>query len=181
MTYQINIFLFVFLFTGPMNAQTIVDFTETKTTKNWQVVDDVVMGGRSSGSFVLTNEGYAQFSGSVSLENNGGFSSVRHDMETLRVSPESKIRIRLKGDGNPYQFRVKHDRKEYYSYTTQFETSGEWQTLEIPLVNLYPSFRGRRLDLPNFNHITLEELRFLIGNKKPQEFRLLLESIAVVL
>ncbi len=180
MNHNITLFLTLLLFTTTMNAQTIVDFTETKTTENWQVVDDVVMGGRSSGSFMLTDEDYAQFSGSVSLENNGGFSSVRYDMETLKVSPESKIRIRLKGDGKPYQFRVKHDRKEYYSYTTEFETSGEWQTIEIPLAELYPSFRGRRLELPNFNHTALEELRFLIGNKKPQEFQLLLESIAVV-
>lgn len=178
--HQITFVLTLLLFSSTMNAQTIVDFTEIKTTENWQVVDDVVMGGRSSGSFDLTNAGYAKFSGSVSLENNGGFSSVRLDIETLNVGPDSKIRIRLKGDGNPYQFRVKHDRNEYYSYTTQFETTGEWQTVEIPLANLHPSFRGRRLDLPNFDHDTIEELRFLIGNKKPQEFQLLLESIVVI-
>lgn len=172
-------FLTLILFPSTMKAQTIVDFTETETTKNWQVVDDVVMGGRSSGAFTLTDEGYAKFSGSVSLENNGGFSSVRHDIETLKVSPENTIRIRLKGDGKTYQFRVKHNRNEYYSYTTEFETSGEWETIKIPLTNLYPSFRGRRLDQPNFNHTTLEELRFLIGNKKPQEFQLWLESISI--
>lgn len=179
-TNQLMFFLTLLLFSSPMNAQTIVDFTETKNTKNWQVVDDGVMGGRSSGSFMLTNENYAQFSGSVSLENNGGFSSVRHDMETLKVNPKSKLLLKLKGDGNPYQFRVKHNRKEYYSYTIQFETTGDWQTVEIELAELYPSFRGRQLDLPNFNHTTLEELRFLIGNKKQQEFQLLLKSITVV-
>lgn len=163
-----------------MNAQTIVNFKENPTTKNWKVVDDVVMGGRSSGSFTLSEEGYGKFAGEVSLENNGGFSSVRYDMEPLKVSPESKIRIKLKGDGKSYQFRVKHNSQEYYSYITTFDTTGDWQTLEFALADLYPTFRGRELDLPNFNHNTIQELRFLIGNKKPQDFQLLLESIEVL-
>jgi len=33
---------------------------------------------------------------------------------------------------------------------------------------LYPSFRGRKLDLPNFSHDYIEEIVFLIGNKKPE-------------
>ncbi|MGB3149360.1 MAG: CIA30 family protein [Maribacter sp.] len=162
-----------------MTAQTIVNFKENPTTNNWKVVDDVVMGGRSSGSFSLSEKGYGKFSGEVSLENNGGFSSVRYDMETLKVSPESKIRIRLKGDGKAYQFRVKHERTAYYSYITSFDTTGDWQTLEFKLADLYPTFRGRNLDLPNFDQDTIEELRFLIGNKKPQAFQLLVEYIEI--
>lgn len=162
-----------------MTAQTIVNFKENPTTNNWKVVDDVVMGGRSSGSFSLSEKGYGKFSGEVSLENNGGFSSVRYDMETLKVSPESKIRIRLKGDGKAYLFRVKHERTAYYSYITSFDTTGDWQTLEFKLADLYPTFRGRNLDLPNFDQDTIEELRFLIGNKKPQAFQLLVEYIEI--
>jgi hypothetical protein len=163
-----------------MPAQTIVNFKENQTNNNWKVVDDVVMGGRSSGSFSLSEEGYGKFSGEVSLENNGGFSSVRYAMETLNVSPKSIIRIRLKGDGKSYQFRVKHDRQAYYSYITEFNTSGDWQTLGFTLADLRPTFRGRKVDLPNFDQNTIEELRFLIGNKKTQTFVLLVESIELV-
>ncbi len=163
-----------------MPAQTIVNFKENQTNNNWKVVDDVVMGGRSSGSFSLSEEGYGKFSGEVSLENNGGFSSVRYAMETLNVSPKSIIRIRLKGDGKLYQFRVKHDRQAYYSYITEFNTTGDWQTLEFTLADLRPTFRGRKVDLPNFDQNTIEELRFLIGNKKTQTFVLLVESIELV-
>lgn len=163
-----------------MNAQTIVNFKENPTTTNWKVVDDVVMGGRSAGSFTLNGEGYGKFSGKVSLENNGGFSSVRYDMESLNVHPESRIRIRLKGDGETYQFRVKHQRKAYYSYITSFVTTGDWQTLEFKLADLYPTFRGRKLDFPNFDQNTIEELRFLIGNKKAQEFQLLIAVIEIL-
>jgi hypothetical protein len=72
---------------------------------------------------------------------------------------------------------VKHDSDTYYSYIAPFATSGEWQEIEIPLAEMYPSFRGRKLDLPNFSHNTIEELTFLIGNKKPQEFKLMIDTI----
>lgn len=162
-----------------MTAQTLVDFKENPTTNNWDVVDDAVMGGRSSGTFSLSQEGYGQFSGKVSLENNGGFSSVKYDMKTVAVKSNSTIRIRLKGDGNSYQFRVKDKRRHSYSYITTFDTTGEWQTLEFTLADFYPTFRGRKVDLPNFDGDTIEELRFLIGNKKPQRFKLLIEFILV--
>lgn len=162
-----------------MTSQTLVDFKENPTTKNWNVVDDVVMGGRSSGSFTLSDEGYGKFSGEVSLEKNGGFSSVKYDMETVMVNLSSTLRIRLKGDGNTYQFRVKDKRRHSYSYISKFETTGNWQTLEFKLADLYPTFRGRKVALPNFDQNTIEELRFLIGNKKPQEFELLIAFITL--
>jgi len=180
MPHQIKYLLFIFLTTFTMKAQTIIDFKENPTTKNWYVVDDVVMGGRSSGSFAVSDDGYGKFYGEVSLENNGGFSSIKYEMKTLAVKPNRTIRIRLKGDGNPYQFRVKDKRRHSYSYITTFETTGDWQTLEFTLSDFYPTFRGRKVDLPNFDQDTIEELRFLIGNKKPQRFQLLLESVVVL-
>ncbi|MFT5736620.1 MAG: hypothetical protein ACJAU2_000384 [Maribacter sp.] len=180
MASQLKYIFPFFLIINSMTAQIIVDFKENPSTINWYVIDDVVMGGRSSGTFDLIDEGYGKFSGVVSLENNGGFSSVRYDMKTTIVNPNNIIRIRLKGDGNPYQFRVKDKRRQYYSYSIKLETSGDWQTLEFRLKDLYPIFRGRALDLPNFNHDTIEELQFLIGNKKPQEFKLLIASIILL-
>jgi hypothetical protein len=45
---------------------------------------------------------------------------------------------------------------------------------------LYPSFRGQTLDLPNFKGDFLEEIVFLIGNKKNESFELLIDSIELV-
>ncbi len=177
---SLNLLLLPFLLISTMNAQTLIDFNAKPTTANWYVIDDVVMGGRSAGKFSINKDGYGEFSGTVSLENNGGFSSLRCTLKTVAVQPENTIRIRLKGDGNPYQFRVRDVGKRNYSYTTRFETTGDWQTLEFRLSELYPVFRGRRLDLPNFDHTTLEELTFLIGNKKAQEFELVLAAIEVI-
>ena len=42
---------------------------------------------------------------------------------------------------------------------------------------MYPSFRGRKLDEPNFFHKSIEEVTFLIANKKNEEFILLIDKI----
>lgn len=160
--------------------QMIFDFNESTNPGSWQIVDDVVMGGRSNGNFTINEDGHGVFSGTVSLENNGGFSSVRHSTGINEVSPDDKIVIKLMGDGKKYQFRIKQDSKAYYSYIYTFETSGEWEEIEIPLGDMFPSFRGRRLNSPNFSHDTIEEVVFLIGNKKPQTFNLIIDKIQIV-
>ncbi|XLS28159.1 CIA30 family protein [Flavobacteriaceae bacterium M23B6Z8] len=159
---------------------TVFDFTKDADISSWQVVDDVVMGGRSDGNFYLNSEGHAIFEGNVSLENNGGFSSVRHRTnKTMDVSPYQKVVLKLKGDGNRYQFRIKSQAEDYYSYIAYFETTGDWQTVEINMNTMYPTFRGRKLDMPNYEGKQLEELAFLIGNKKPQNFKLLIDKIVL--
>jgi hypothetical protein len=161
------------------NFQTIllVDFQPDSDLSNWYVVDDGVMGGRSQGGFRLDEEGHAVFSGTVSLENNGGFSSVRYAFREKEVQAYQKVVLRIKGDGKRYQFRVKSSRYDRASYIQYFETSGDWQTVEIPLAELYPTFRGRRLNRPNYPGEEMAEIAFLIGNKKAESFRLLIDKI----
>ena len=163
-----------------MSRQIIFDFKQNARLQNWETMDDVVMGGRSEGDISLSAEGYGRFSGQVSLENNGGFSSVRYNPEDLKVDPEDQITIRLKGDGKRYQFRVKHDKQAYASYITYFETTGDWEEISILLSDLYPTFRGKTLDQPNFNHHAIQQLGFLIANKKAQDFELLIDKIILI-
>jgi len=160
-----------------MDAKMIFDFDASADLSDWKVVDDTVMGGRSDGSFQLSDEGHGLFSGYVTTENNGGFSSVRFQFNKMAVQGYSKVLIRLKGDGKNYQFRVKPSPSNYYSYIKEFSTSGEWEEIVIPLNEMYPSFRGRKLDLPNFSSDFISEVTFLIGNKKKESFKLLLDTI----
>ena len=158
-------------------TMTIFDFNSDSNISNWRIVDDVVMGGRSNGEFTINKEGYGEFSGKISLENNGGFSSVRYNFETVNSSNYSKFLIRIKGDGKEYQFRVKANRNSRHSYIYKFSTTGDWQTIEIPFLKMSPSFRGYSLDIPNFNGDQMEDIAFLIGNKKSESFTLLIDSI----
>ena len=42
---------------------------------------------------------------------------------------------------------------------------------------MYPAFRGRNLNMDNFSSETIEELAFLIGNKKKEHFKLEIDTI----
>ena len=172
-----KLFIAILVLTITMNPILLFDFTKNTNPKTWKVIDDVVMGGQSNGSFTIDKDGNGVFSGEVSLENNGGFSSIRYQCDPVKVTKNSKVHIRLKGDGKDYQFRIKDKSNSYYSYITTFKTSGDWQTVSINLSVLYPSFRGRKLDMPNFSSTSFEEIVFLIANKKNESFQLVLDQI----
>ena len=144
---------------------------------NWQITNDVVMGGNSQSKFVINKEGYGEFSGQVSLENNGGFSSVKYSLDRIDVDAFTKIRIKLKGDTHRYQLRIKTKKEDRHSYISYFETSDQWQTIEFPLTEFYPTYRGRELQLSKYPGKYLEEIGFLIAKKKAQNFKLEIEQI----
>lgn len=160
-----------------MNSNIIFDFNENSNINGWIVADDIVMGGRSAGNFSLNSDGHGVFEGSISLENNGGFSSVRYRFEKMEVKKYSKIILKIRGDGKRYQFRIKSESTDRHSYVSYFITNGEWQKIEIPLRNMYPSFRGRKLDKKNFDADFIEQVAILIANKKKENFKLLIDSI----
>ncbi len=155
----------------------IFDFNKKSEVQDWKIVDDDVMGGRSSSTFKLSEDGFGVFEGNISLDNNGGFSSVQFRFDKTKIKEYTKVIIKLRGDGEKYQFRIKSNSRDYYSYISTFLTSGEWQEIEIPLKDMYPSFRGRTLDLPNFSNDYIEEIAFLIGNKKAGKFKILFDKI----
>ena len=174
----INLFL-SFLFLMNTSDALIFNFTKEANLSSWQVIDDGVMGGRSQGNFAINEEGNAVFEGTVSLDNYGGFSSVRHRLLEKDISKYTKVLLRIKGDGKKYQFRIKEKRRDYYSYITTFQTTNEWQTITVEMHQMYPAFRGRTLNMDNLKPNKIEEIAILIGNKKAEKFRLEIDSISL--
>lgn len=172
-----KVFLLSILVTSVMSTKLIFDFNNKSSLKSWTIVNDVVMGGRSSSTIALSKNGHGVFKGNVSLENYGGFASVRHNFKPKAINGASKVVLRVKGDGKNYQFRIKHKANDYHSYVATFKTNGDWQEISIPLSSMYPSFRGRRLNKPNFKYSSLQEIAFLIANKKQEGFRLIIDKI----
>lgn len=175
-----NYYLCILIFLQGMSATIIFEFNNEADSQKWTIVNDDVMGGRSSSQMNINSAGYGVFEGEVSLENNGGFSSVRYQFEKIKTTGYKKIKIRLKGDGKKYQFRVKNKLSTYYSYISSFSTTNEWQEIEIPLKDMYPSFRGRVLDQPNFSHEFIEQVTFLIANKRNERFKLVIDRIELI-
>ena len=159
---------------------TLFDFNTKSDITDWVVVDDVVMGGRSNGNFKVNIQGHGEYSGIVSLENNGGFSSLRYRFDAENVKGYSKALLTLKGDGKSFQFRTKSTLEHRHSYICKFKTSGKWETIEINLKDMYPTFRGTTLDIPNYPAETLEQIAFLIGDKKGENFELQIDTIVLV-
>lgn len=155
----------------------IFDFDKSADISDWRIMDDVVMGGRSQGNFEMNAEGHGKFYGDVSLEDYGGFSSVRYTFDQIKIEGFTKCKLRLKGDGKAYQFRMKNDYRQQESYVLNFQTSGEWEDIEITLSDLAPTFRGRKLRIPNFKADLLQQIAILIANKKNESFELEIDSI----
>ena len=162
-----------------VNGFILIDFNKKSQINNWTVINDVVMGGRSEADFNINSEGYAVFSGQVSLENYGGFSSVRYRFESMDVIKYKKVILKLKGDGKIYQFRIKSDLSHAHTYVKHFQTSGEWETIEIDFKDMHPQFRGRVLDMANYSGKRMTEIAFLIANKKAEAFRLEIDKISL--
>lgn len=163
-----------------MNTLVLYDFSKADKLSGWFVVNDDVMGGRSSCSFTANENGDAVFKGHISLDNYGGFSSVHYRFKSIDTKGFSHISLRIKGDGKRYQVRIKNKVSDYFSYIAYFETTGEWQTVKVDLSKMYPSFRGRTLDMPNFEGGSIEEITILIGNKKAENFRLEMDRIELL-
>ncbi|QBN20667.1 CIA30 family protein [Flavobacterium nackdongense] len=162
-----------------MDPIVLVDFNKTSNSDDWNIVNDVVMGGRSNSQFGMDSDGHGRFTGAVSLENNGGFCSVQHNLVAKSLGNKKIFSIRIKGDGKQYQFRVKSNRNDYYSYVYQFQTSKQWEVIEIPISEMYASFRGNKLNIPNYDGAKIEQLAFLIANYKQESFELLIDKIEV--
>ena len=167
------------LILGMLNHFVIFDFNTNTKTNDWKIVDDGVMGGISKSVINLDEEGNGIFEGHVSLENNGGFSSVRHQFKTVDMSKSKRFILRVQGDGKSYQFRVKSQLNNYYSYKYDFKTNKNWQIIEIPFDELVPTFRGRTLGMPTFPNKVLEEVGFLISNKIEEDFSLKIDFVKV--
>lgn len=161
------------------NMNKIYTFSTQTNIKEWRIVNDGVMGGISQSSLRLTDAGHGQFSGQVSLANNGGFASMQLNT-TIKLAEEKKfIVLRIKGDGKRYEFRLKGEISQSESYVHQFTTSGEWENLKLAISEFYPQFRGRKLNIPNFNFESIEQLSFLIANKQEEDFELLIDWIGL--
>jgi monofunctional biosynthetic peptidoglycan transglycosylase len=155
-------------------------FDTPKEMRQWQNVDDPVMGGLSRSSMGATNNGTAVFSGIVSLENFGGFASVRSKNADHDLGTYDGVAARLKGDGKTYEIMLK-DETPFggFSYYYKFKTTkGDWITVKGPFRDFVPRFHGRVLDdRPPIEGQNVRSVGFLIADKQEGPFSLEIDWI----
>ena len=168
-----------FLWSKASTAGTeMIDFTQANEHKNWTATNDNVMGGISTGG-VIYNGGVSQFKGELSLENNGGFSSINRSIEYLSSEVDS-VELTFVGDERTYQLRVTTWKDGYRTnYKHNFETiKGEQLKKTFQLTDFQAVFRGRLLSgAPELKAQDIKKIGFLIADKQPLPFELNLIQI----
>lgn len=188
------VLLFAVLTVPAAEAQTMTslfDFAQSADTQSsdaakWQIVNDGVMGGRSSSQASIvkldTGEDAMRFAGNLSLENNGGFASVRsRPSGSLGLDPGETIVLRVKGDGRRYTFNLyTPDRRTAFSYQMEFATTaGQWTEVKLPVDQFVAHSFGRRMANMKLTPSQVQSIGVLLGDKKPGPFEILIDSIMV--
>ena len=152
------------------------EFKNEEEISVWRIVNDGVMGGLSEGIIQWDKQANTMiWSGIVSLENNGGFASIRTIPQNYQSGSFEKIVLRVKGDGKFYKCRMRPSGNfDGIAYSLDFETKkDEWMEITLSSKDFKPTFRGRIY--PEYGTIKTEELRqmgFLIAGKQKGNFRL---------
>jgi len=120
----------------------------------------------------------------VSPENNGGFASVRTLVESAKLDGAAAFRMRVRGDGNRYQFRLRTDQRfDGVSYRQAFDTvPGVWTDVTLPIADFDAVYRGRNvLGAPPVSSERIRQFGFLIADGQYGTFELEIDRIDVVM
>lgn len=117
---------------------------------HWEYVADTVMGGVSTGT--VTHEAVAgrqaaRLTGTVSLENNGGFIQMAFDLaegDVLDASAWQGVEVEVCGAGEGYELRLRTDQLErpWQSFRAAIGVTAQWQAVRLP----WSVFEGRKTD-----------------------------------
>lgn len=172
-------FLFLLMISGVSRADdnhpVVFDFDTPKDAQQWRPVNDGVMGGRSEGAFRVSRDGILEFYGNLSLENRGGFASVRSRTTELESPQAEALLIRVRGDGRSYYCNLYvPGNRIAYSYRAKIDTeAGRWQEVRLPLSAFRATWFGRTLpDAPEIDAENIRSLGFMIADKKAGPFKL---------
>lgn len=159
----------------------LFQFNTADAAKQWQPVNDGVMGGRSEGRFKITDDKTMQFFGTLSLENNGGFASVRTRPKKLDLKEGDELVLRVRGDGREYNLNLyPPTRRIAFSYRASFKTKkNEWVEVSIPLAKFVATSFGRVVKNEKLDPTKVNGLGILLGDKKAGPFQLEVDWIKV--
>jgi monofunctional biosynthetic peptidoglycan transglycosylase len=162
--------------------QPVLDFAAPDSAQKWQAVNDGVMGGVSDGRFRITGDKTLEFFGTLSLENNGGFASVRTKPTELAIEAGDTIVVRAKGDGREYVLNIyTKSRRMAFSYRAPLPTTQDaWTEVRVPLEDFIPTAFGRRVQgMGPVEPDQINGLGFMLSDKKPGKFKLEVEWVKV--
>ena len=160
----------------------LFEFTGPDAAKDWQNVNDGVMGGVSEGKFKITDGKTLEFFGRLSLENNGGFASVRTKARQLGLEKGDTVVAKVRGDGREYTLNLYVNKPLIaFSYKATVQTKkDEWIEIKVPLDKFEAMSFGRVVkDAGPVDPKDVNSLGFMLSDKKAGSFKMEIESIQV--
>ena len=148
-----------------------INFTENELS-GWYIINDGVMGGLSKGQARFTEQGVL-FYGNVSLENNGGFTSLRAPFGDYDLSEYTQFTIKYRSMGISMALQMEEDRRFYYpNFKVKLPKSEEWITKTFTLIAT-PQYRmgyatGKLMQPSDQSNII--RLGFITDEKKAGDF-----------
>ena len=117
----------------------------------------------------------------MSLENRGGFASIRSKSSELGLQKGDQLVVRVRGDGRQYFLNLHVPTKRMaFSYRASIDTEADqWQEITIPLSEFYGTSFGRRVSDAKLNPEEINSLGFLIADKQDGPFNLEIDWIKV--
>ena len=160
-------------------TKTLATFESDDCLEAWTSVNDGVMGGISKGGFSRSEQGTLMFKGELSLENNGGFASIRMKPTELNLSGMEALVVKAKGDGRTYwlELRVANQMaaSSYRAYLPT--TAGEWKEISVPLADFKLQAFGRELAIKALDPAAVASVGITLADKKAGAFELEIESV----
>ena len=152
----------------------LFQFDSPEASRQWQTVNDGVMGGRSEGRFKINDDQRMEFFGTLSLENNGGFASVRSRSRNLELKPGDTLILSVRGDGRKYTMNLyPPTRRIAFSYGADFETvKDEWVEVSLPVDAFEATSFGRVDRDAKLDPTEIQGVGILLGDKKAGPFAL---------
>ena len=90
-----------------VDADTYVSKSDNILEHDWYPLNDGVMGGISKGMIKKSrDENIWKYFGQLSLENRGGFSTVRANIDQTMSQGKSGLSVKFKGDGREYKLSL---------------------------------------------------------------------------
>ena len=160
----------------------LFDFTGADAAKEWQNVNDGVMGGVSEGKFKITDKKTLEFFGNLSLKNNGGFASVRTKAKKLGLEKGDTVVAKVRGDGREYMLNLYLNKPLIaFSYRATVRTKkDEWIEVKVPLDKFEATSFGRVVkDAGPVDPKEVNSLGFMLSDKKAGPFKMEVEWIKV--
>ena len=159
-------------------SKTLDDFGENQTAGTWTSVNDGVMGGLSKGSPKVSKQRNLIFKGNISLENNGGFSSIRTQGKRMDLSAYDGIEIKVKGDGRMYYLTTRSSGRRMLAFWSPIQPpKDEWTVIRIPFDSFYATYMGRKMPVMKLNTKKITSVGLMLYDKKSGPFAIEAEYI----